>query len=499
MPIGAPIHPVSHQARWHWLDALRGLALLGILVVNVQQMFFIKEFADGPLGISSAEPGVWSHWFLIHTLFDLKFLTLFTFLFGFSFVLQKNSIARKGAKLGGLYSRRLLALALIGILHATYLYYADVLFMYALAGFLLLACHKCTVRTLYQTGLILSAVGILLIFGLDGVALASKKPLVLAALVLVVAGLLARKLSIGKFSLAVAVALSSTVIFLQVTSGAAITSAADYTNLQNRAYTAYATDDRRPVLGGTQHEWPMSKTDLDQLELDADEENVLELLSFRKGPSALSIQYRLEKFFGLSVVGFILYFFWRIAGLFFLSAALASYGMEKIKDSSWAHIRTWSLILGAGFSIGSSAATTMNLVSTGIMIPFTSLLHDLSAYLVAAFFVAQFYLWRNRIAAFGVGRWLASGGRMALSNYIGQSAVMALIAGPAGLEMFGRLTHWQAFTLGILVFVILVTISHFWLKRFSMGPLEQLWRSATYLKWNAGKSSRSKDNPGVIS
>jgi len=123
-------------------DVLRGFALLGILVVNIQFM-----------GLSSAEGarGEWtlgfangSATFLIASLFTGKFYLLFSFLFGYS----SNYIIRDERSNRSRWIKRCLVLILFGALHFTFLWHGDIIFVYGIFGLLLTAFFFRTDRTL---------------------------------------------------------------------------------------------------------------------------------------------------------------------------------------------------------------------------------------------------------------------------------------------------------------------------------------------------------------
>jgi uncharacterized protein len=60
---------------------------------------------------------------------------------------------------------------------------------------------------------------------------------------------------------------------------------------------------------------------------------------------------------------------------------------------------------------------------------------------------------------------------------------MASLAEPWGLALYGRLSGPELSALACVVFVVLASLSHVWLTRFRMGPLEWLWRCGTYWNW----------------
>ena len=113
-------------------DVLRGFALLGILVVNIQFM-----------GLSSAEGarGDWtlgfangSATFLIASIFAGKFYLLFSFLFGYS----SNYIIRGKLANRTRWIKRCLVLIALGALHFTFLWHGDIIFIYGVFGLLLI-------------------------------------------------------------------------------------------------------------------------------------------------------------------------------------------------------------------------------------------------------------------------------------------------------------------------------------------------------------------------
>ena len=113
-------------------DVLRGFALLGILVVNIQFM-----------GLSSAEGarGEWalglvngSATFIIASIFTGKFYLLFSFLFGYS----SNYIIRGERANRTRWVKRCFILMTLGILHFTFLWHGDIIFVYGIFGLLLI-------------------------------------------------------------------------------------------------------------------------------------------------------------------------------------------------------------------------------------------------------------------------------------------------------------------------------------------------------------------------
>jgi len=77
---------------------------------------------------------------------------------------------------------------------------------------------------------------------------------------------------------------------------------------------------------------------------------------------------------------------------------------------------------------------------------------------------------------------LAAAGRMALTNYIGQSVICGLIFYSLGLGLIGKIEYFWVVPLTLGIYALQLVISPLWLRVFRFGPLEWIWRSLTYLQ-----------------
>ena len=136
--------------RVHDVDALRGFALFGILVVNITFMAsaYPGNLVDDPNFSTPIDAAVR---FLVAALFSMKFYLLFSFLFGYSFVLQMNAAERAGAAFVPRMLRRSLGLFALGAAHIVLLYDGDVLTTYAVVCLVLLAMYRVRDRTALLT------------------------------------------------------------------------------------------------------------------------------------------------------------------------------------------------------------------------------------------------------------------------------------------------------------------------------------------------------------
>ena len=149
------------------IDALRGLAVLGICVVNIPEMI------GNGISYQSSYTGMDALFRLLYDMFvQTKFYTLFAFLFGLSFYLFMHRAETKQLRPYRLMSRRLGLLLAAGIGHAVLLWCGDVLHVYALLGFLLLLFYKRLTGTILAWSLSLLGLAVLLHAGLTALAAA---------------------------------------------------------------------------------------------------------------------------------------------------------------------------------------------------------------------------------------------------------------------------------------------------------------------------------------
>ena len=142
--------PAAGDARLTVLDALRGWALLGIFIMNLQDFsgyYSVPRIREASLPATSADIAILylSEW-LLHG----KFYSVFSLLFGIGFALQLKDAQRPAPERLALFRRRLAWLFVIGILHLALLWTGDILTLYASVGLLLLPFRHRTDRQLVR-------------------------------------------------------------------------------------------------------------------------------------------------------------------------------------------------------------------------------------------------------------------------------------------------------------------------------------------------------------
>lgn len=90
-------------------------------------------------------------------------------------------------------------------------------------------------------------------------------------------------------------------------------------------------------------------------------------------------------------------------------------------------------------------------------------------------------------------------GRMGLTNYEMQNIIGAILFSAWGFgSVFGGKGAAALFVLGLIIYILQVIISEYWMKRFLYGPFEWLWRSGTYLKWQPFRRKRKPQKAEVV-
>jgi uncharacterized protein len=153
--------PVQSWERIEVLDVLRGFALFGILVVNMELFVHPVQSIVVPLFPNIPWHDRISTW-LVRFLAEGKFYSLFSMLFGLGFALQLDRARERGFGFGGTYLRRLFVLLSIGLAHAFLIWVGDILTLYALLGFLLILFRNVRPRRLLAAAVVFISLPIIL-------------------------------------------------------------------------------------------------------------------------------------------------------------------------------------------------------------------------------------------------------------------------------------------------------------------------------------------------
>lgn len=150
--------PVSASERILALDVLRGFAVLGILVMNIQSFAMPLAAYSNPTGWEMQSPLDFLLWGFAHLVAEQKFMTIFSILFGAGVALMLQRLEERDARVAVIHYRRTLGLILIGLAHSYLLWYGDILVTYGVCALFLYPFRRVRPSRLLIVGIVLLCV-----------------------------------------------------------------------------------------------------------------------------------------------------------------------------------------------------------------------------------------------------------------------------------------------------------------------------------------------------
>jgi uncharacterized protein len=416
--------PVDERERIGALDALRGFALLGILLMNIVAMGLNAAAYDNPTvtgGSSGANLWVWT---VMHVLAEGKMRCLFSLVFGASVILLTTRLESR-ADAADIYYRRTLWLLLFGIVHAYLLWEGDILYPYALCGLVLYPFRKLRAKTLIIIGSIL---------------------LVLNAAAYIGHGFAQRGM---------------------IEKG----QAADRAAASGKTLSEEEEDARREYQQFRRFAQPTAE----QLAKDAEEwrsHNPLRVIGARAK-------------FVLFVHSFPYYhpFNWDIWCMMLIGMGLMKLGVLAAEKPT--RLYALFVLIGYGVGIPVNSYTAWLMISSNfdpVLHEFAASTYDLGRLSIALGHLGLIMLIVKSGWFRGAMARLAAVGQMAFSNYVLHSMITAFLFTGYGFQLYGHLQRYQLYIVVLAIWVINLIVSPIWLRQYRFGPLEWCWRSLTYWK-----------------
>lgn len=134
--------PVVETDRIRSLDVLRGFALFGVLLMNMQAFADVLAGYMNPFVVGEISTLDFACWCVNYVLADAKFITIFSMLFGAGIVLMAARARERTGRSVGLHYRRMGWLMLFGVAHALLIWNGDILFTYGLVGMIAYWMHR---------------------------------------------------------------------------------------------------------------------------------------------------------------------------------------------------------------------------------------------------------------------------------------------------------------------------------------------------------------------
>ena len=416
-----PQAPLQQQDRLVSLDIIRGVALFGILLMNITGMGLPYAYSDPTVYGGATGADLWA-WITTSMLFEGTQRGLFSLLFGLACSCSPIA-SRPGAAMRPTCSfRRNLWLVGFGIVHAYLLLWTgEILYAYGVTALFVFAFRRATPRTLITIAL---------------------------------AGLL---IGAAWYQLEAYEGRRKYTAFQEAQT--ARTSGATLSRKQTKALEAW------PELVG--HMKPSAEKIQDKLEaMRGSYSSVFRHQAPIVAESESWMQYR---------------YFFDIFSMMLIGMALFKMGLLNLGHPRRPYV--WMVMVGYGIGLTVNFFEVRHLLNHGFDV-FARLRvevsYDVGRLAMTTGHVGLLMLFCNSGWLGWLQRRLAAVGQMALSNYVTHSVVAALVFYGFGFGLYGHLARHQLYYVVFSIWTFQLVISPIWLAHYRFGPVEWLWRSLTY-------------------
>jgi uncharacterized protein len=411
------------------IDIIRGVALLGILILNIPY-FSMEEYYSEPWVQDTSNTNFWVHAVNI-IFFEGKMRALFSMVFGAGIVLFTTNKEKAGKSATWLFYKRMIWLTLFGLAHAhLILWLGDILYFYGLIGMLAFLFRKMKPKYL--------AMGV---------------PLV------AVIGFVANTL------------------FMQKIRG-------EYLDYKE----AIALQEAGSELGEKElasiEAWEETRK-----EMIPNKEEVVENTALMKGSySDVASHIRPKAWDGQ--FKYLIFSVWDMLALMLLGIALYKWGFLTMQWTQTQYKKTIWIGYGIGLPlvIFSFIYNTIHFPNVETALKFfeehsinwVALIYDFQRILIMMAHVALVILIYQKGYFTRLMNGLRAVGQLAFTNYVMHSVICTLVFFGYGLNQYAEWEYYQLYYLVIAIWIFQLIISPIWLKYFLFGPLEWLWRCLTY-------------------
>ncbi|MDB5934551.1 MAG: hypothetical protein JWQ01_1895 [Massilia sp.] len=523
--------PVPAHQRIEALDAVRGFALIGICLMNIE--FFNRALSGLGAGMPPGLTGIdWLASYFVAYFVAGKFWTIFSLLFGMGFAVMLTRAERAGRGFLKPYIRRIAALAVFGALHHIFLFGGDILFSYAVAAsfllvvlygtwkWMLVAIAACigiafipgfgpgaggVAGTLAFSGLIavymrseqkafglsamaacllaaslIAGIAALVFWFLPSAPKGPRGPATAMCCLFLLLSFLAQKFRdpIGKRPLRAGVT-----IYMFFATMMTIGGLVEYLTPPEPVAVAAQAAPTQAAARLEAKKKAEAAAERAKNQKKQEEQRALETRVMSTGSYADVVRLRAAHFaeHAPNEAGFATL----LIGMFLLGTWFVRSG---VMENTGAHLPMFRKLAFIGLPAGIALGMLGSLIATthlpgaqqdGFFLAHAILtIGNLPACLG---YMAMIVLMLHSRSPLSKVKILAPFGRMALTNYLLQSLVMSTVFLGYGLGYWGLGRAWQVlFALGLCA--LQIAFSHWWLARFRYGPAEWLWRAVTYMQ-----------------
>jgi uncharacterized protein len=428
--------PTTDRERIFALDVLRGIAVLGILLMNITAFGMPGGYSD-PTNFGGADGVNLYTWIVTSVVFEGTMRGLFTILFGAGVVLYTSRLERAGVGLhsADLYFRRNIWLIIFGLVNAyVLLWNGDILFYYGVVALFLYVFRNLSARTLLRMAIPLLCVQ----------------------------------------------SVAGTLLYM------------DFQQTQAQALQAQAlVAEGRTITKDQQDTIDDYKEELGHQKLTP--EKAAKTIKAIQGGYASAFGKESQWSFESETEYFYETGFWECLGMMLLGMALMKSGALT---AQWSAASYWRM-LAVGWTVG-FAVNGLELASqlrsgfeVSTMMTAGYITYDLGRIPLTLGHLAFIMLLVKGRVFHRAMRVLAAAGQMALTNYLAQSVICLFLFTGAGLALYGQLERHQLYYVVFAIWAVQLAWSLWWLARFRFGPMEWLWRSLT--RWERQPWRRAAD------
>lgn len=443
--------PLQQTERIRIIDTIRGIALLGILMMNIPYFGMpYQEVAD--LRLRNEFTGInYYTWWTVNGMFEGTMRALFSILFGTGCILIIQNLEKRqiGLRAADIYYRRLLWLILFGMINAFILNWpGDILYTYGICGLFIFPF-----RNMKPKGLLAIGITVLLIS-----TLLSSVPMYMA------------------------------------------------NSVRKEGEAAIAAEARKEKLSKEQvearEEWVgmqkrINVTDLQAAAAETKKDMQGSYLTVMGTVAPYNMKFESIKFYKN--------FFWDAIAFFFIGMYL----FRKRVLTGERSFKFYWIVLVVGYAGGLFLNYTFMRTMLALQFDFSRMADEMfvNPYQVRRLMLAMGHLslimliYKYRLVP-KLLKALARVGQMAFSNYLMQTMICTMIFYGYGLRWFGELQRYELYIVMAGIWLFQIAFSNLWLQYFRFGPLEWVWRSLTYwkrqpMKRDVHRASESAEAPPV--
>jgi uncharacterized protein len=416
----------SHKAseRIISLDVMRGIVLFGILLMNINGMGLAGSYGDPT--VSGGDTG-WNltTWITTNLSFEGTMRALFSLLFGVGMFIFLDRLEKKGAgiKAANIYFRRLIWLLIFGLIHGYLLLWTgEILYDYALMGFIVFAFRNLSPKKLILTAFLLFSIGALWNYA------DYKKDVKL----------------VNQIELA------------------------ESYKVEGKELTKEL---KEATARWEEREWKRSPEGIEDFNTNM-RKGYLDVLAFLAPENQYYDKHMIYRY-GL----------WDIFSMMLLGIAFFKWNILSAEKSYKFYGTMAALGYIIGLSINYyEILSIMNSDFSFLSFSKSNITYDLGRVPVAIGHIGLIMLFCKLPLLNWLKSSLAAVGKMALTNYIMHSVFAMFIFTGAGFGLFGTFQRYELLYIVFSIWLFQLILSPIWLKYYQFGPLEWVWRNLSYLK-----------------